>query len=315
MSTPTPFAIAAEQVGAVHQAAATWVMEVLAEAGLADLPVLPGLPGSPAPTDGLTLTPYLLAPWPKPPDAAATVPLLTAGPTDEVSAVPEPWRRLGKAVQVGLERSYPGPDGGRARYNPLPPLDRLPAQLRAWYLAQPVVAGAEPWVGEADGRPGGRLPSLGWRAPMQVRLCYFALCAPATPAASLARGLGALAAIHLGLALKRPGRLRTPPVLSDPSLWSFVEALALSHEGELGDELRAAAQGTRREGEVALSVMPLPPPMGEELTELARSLGRPLHPSAHFAVHTSLGAGAEFGPGSNVSVSTMRAPPQQRRQP
>lgn len=315
MIPPSPLAVAAEQVAQVHEAACTWVIEVLAEAGLPSLPVAPALPGAPFPSEGLSLVPYLLSPWPKSADASATVPLLTASPTDESSAVPEPWRRLGKAVQTALERSYPAPEAGRARYNPLPPLERLPEPLRAWYLEQPVREGVDPWVSDREGQPGGRLPSLGWRAPMQVRLCYFALCAPSLPPQALPRGLGALAAIHLALALKRPGRLRLPQVRTEPSLWTFLEALARSHEGELGDELRAAAAGLRREVEVALSVVPLPPPAGDDLMELARSLGRPLHPSAHFAVHASLGAGAEFNPGSNVSVSTARGLPPPRRQP
>lgn len=305
---PNLLALASDQVAAVHLAAARWAREVLDEAGLGALTLEVTLPGMAAPRSGLSLVVYSLSPWPKGGDAASAISLLSGGAADEQSTVPEAWRRLSRALQTGVERSYPPADpGGRARFNPLPALDRLPAPLRDWYLAQPRPEEGESWAVEVQGRLGGRLPSLGWRPAVQMRLSYFLLvAAPEDAPEVLATSLGALGAVHLALARKRAARLHQRPAPCDPALWTYVEALALANEGELAAELRAAAALAQREQDITLSVVPVPPPTGEFLTELSRSLGRPLQPSAHLAVHAALGAGAEFGPGSSASVNTTR---------
>lgn len=299
-----PLADAAALVQGAHEALLVWTRDALDAAGLSDLPVVAGAdPDRESPC--LAVVPTQVGPWPKTVETAPNINLLGLG-ADETGAVPEHWRRFGRALTQGVERCWPMIEtGGRSRFHPNPPLDALPAPLAAWYRARPEDGG---WVLRADGRVCARLPGLSWRPALTLRVNYLFIVLRAGRE-DVGRGLAALGALSLRLSLSRVLRLRQGPPATDPALGALAEALAASIGASPTDDLVSQLALLRGQVDHLLGLLPGASPSGEDLYELMRSLRLPLQPALPVALHLPLGAGPELNPGTAPSVATHRELP------
>lgn len=294
-------------VAASHRCLIAWVRARVAEAGLPQVTVRAG---APRPGQGPTVSvlPYLVGPWPKVVETLSAVNLI-GGADDNGSTVPELWRRFGRALGAAVDASWPTVlAGGRSRPHPLPPLELLPEPLAAWYASQPEDPGPGAWRVSTEGRPCARLPSLTWRPALNVRMSYLVLAGASGDEEDEGLGLAALGALSVAMNMDRVLRVRMPSAPADPGLYSLASALADSVDEEIAEDLRTFAGQIQGEVDQRMSLVPGASRDGEEHFERLRSLGLPLQPCLHIALHAPLGAGPEFGPGSSPSVATGRPP-------
>ena len=190
--------------------------------------------------------------WPKMVETSSDIPLF--GRTiDQDGVVPPGWSRAAKMMTDCMLELYPvdRARGSRpARVRPVVPLKDLPAPLRAWYEEQGDDGSTSAWcVPGRRNTMSGRLPSLSWRRPLNIRQLYLVIAndtdAPSGMHAGLPFGLSALAVVLLGIQMEKTLAVTVPAVPADPALLSYFDAMAEAIGGERGDELREMA-GPRR---------------------------------------------------------------------
>jgi hypothetical protein len=298
-----PFAHAHTVMRLVHGSLVHWARDLLLEAGVEGVGVHARFQDERTAGDHIVVMPYRMSPWPKLVEQDRPINLLANGARSRTS-VPGLWGTLGSLIRSGVDTCY-DIGAGRPRMLPAVPLDSLPAPLADWYRAQDP-DGESRWLVEKGGGAFGRLPTLMWNRPLNVRTYYLILASDAAarrgdPAETFS--VPALAVITLGLQLRRTLRVPLPPVAVDPALPGFLRALAASTEGELATDLGAAADELGVDQEHRVTVVPVPDLPSDDFAHVMRSLDRPLQPAVHVAVQVAIGGGPAFVPGTSPTMN------------
>lgn len=297
-----PFAHTHTVMRLVHGKLVHWARDLLLEAGVEGVGVHARFQDERTAGDHIVVLPYRMGPWPKLVEQDRPINLLAR--SADSAGVPQVWSTLGRQLRAGIDACY-DLGAGRPRMLPAVPLSALPGPLAEWYAARDPDSD-DLWSVRRGRSMYGRLPTLMWTRPLNIRTYYLILASDAAarrgdPAETFA--IPALAVITLGLQLRRTLSVPLPSVAVDPQLRGFVDAMAASCEGPLADDLKATADELGAHQEHRVTVVPVPDLPSDDFANVMRSLDRPLQPAVHVAIQVAVGGGAEFLPGTSPKMN------------
>ncbi len=306
------FAHTLEVTRLVHARLMEWIRDILIRAGLDSVAVKGRFTDEDASGPTVTVFPYQLGAWPKMVEVSGDIPIFGKPPEGDI--VPVAWTRIAGLLTQCMVDLYPvDPQRGTrpARVRPTVPLDELPAPLAEWYAQQVDDGSTKNWT--IEGRRGvlsGRLPSLAWRRPLNIRHLYLVLAndsdSPSGMHSGLPFGLSALSVIILGIGTEKVLQVRVPPMSCDPALLGYIEAMARAVGGEKGDELNRLLEGVRGDFNMNVALLPFPDLPSDDTAEVMRALNKPLQPVVHLGVQVGVGAGPVFEPSVAPVFATSR---------
>jgi len=293
---------------AAHSGLVAWSRALMRAAGLEAVEVYGRFPADGITSSYLVVFPYRLGPDPVIADYSRPANLLGVGDGGRGrSGAPGGWQALGGALERGLMEALPGAfRRGRAGAAPVPRvlLGELPEALQGWYREQPSEAG---WIGGEGAEAAALLPSLVWRAGLQVTVFYVAIASDGgrgvnertsvgPPAA-----LGALSVLTSGIHLERSFETTLPSVTPPPALRGFAEALAASAPDAAGG-LRGALDRLDNPEPSEIAIQPMHDLGHQEFSALMQALQRPLQACLNLKISLTLAATPGFEPAALVRI-------------
>lgn len=309
---------------AVHDELISWARNLLIDAGLDVVDVHGRFPPEGTTRSHVVMFPYRVGPDPRMIDNSKMVSLFASPGRREARglSVPPEWSDLGALMSRHLGTLYPDvstPDpakDARRDTHPYPRIDTLPAPLKAWYEAQKDAGDA--WVIEADGLRASP-PSLTWRNGIIVGAYYLVMAGDpgrGTSAASTSDtaplSLAALSVLSMGIQAYRELTVELPERPVDERIFSFAEAFAASlaldeeHAAD-GERLGQLAKVIGAKAVGRFQILPVHDLNNQEFALLTQALQRPLQAVLNIHLRIPVGAGATFGPSSQVVVSARNA--------
>lgn len=287
----------------VHLRLLEWVRELLIRAGMDSVQVKGRFSSEDAAGPTMTVFPYQMGAWPKMVETGSDIPML-GGPGDSEGIVPAGWKRAADLITRSMVEVFPvdRARGSRpARVRPIVPLGDLPTPLADWYRAQGDNGSAQSWcvTGRRD-TLSGRLPSMAWRRPLNVRHLYLVLAndtdEPSGLHAGMPFGLSALSVVLLGIQMERTLAVRVPAVPAGEPLLTFIDALAASMDGERAEQLAEMSEAVRSEFHTNIALLPFPDLPSDDSAEVMKALEKTLQPVVHLGVQLGIGGGPLFEP-------------------
>jgi len=299
----SPYGHVRDIMGRMRGGLHTWAAGLLDQAGI-DCAVGGELP-EPGAGPQLVLLPYQVVM-----ESKAAVPRLSLVPASqdiERESVPKPWMHVAHGMTQTLLDHFPsrparGP--GLGPLHPAPPLDALPASIRAWYEANPR------FMIEGGSKPAGRLPSVMWRQPFALAVRFAALVVDRdgqTPELDLMR-LEALGVLAAGIRIDRYVQIEVPPVPIEPELVDLVDAFE-AVGGEASKRIARGWKDAREPLQLAVGMTPHHELSDDDLARVASALGIPMQAALVFAIRLSLGAGPELGQGALPHLGSLTKKP------
>lgn len=290
-----------------------WVREVLIRAGMDSVQVKGRFSEEDAAGPTVTVFPYQMGAWPKMVETSADIPMFGV-PPDSEGIVPKGWSRVASLLTECMVDVFPVDKarGSRpARVRPVVPLKDLPTPLADWYREQGDDGSTKAWcvTGRRD-TLSGRLPSMAWRRPLNIRQLFLVLAndtdEPSAMHAGLPFGLSALSVILLGIQMEKTLAVQVPAVPAGDPLLRFIDAMAASIDDERGEELKMLSEAVRSDYHTNIALLPFPDLPSDDSAEVMKALNKTLQPVVHLGVQLGVGGGPVFEPSVSPVFATAR---------
>lgn len=275
-------------ISAVRTGLLEWTSGLIAASGT-PVEIAGGIPGEGGPT--LVLLPYQIMPESQP--GTPTITLMPLSPNANRDALPGPWRTLAHGMTTVLVEQFPKRERsapGIGPIHPNPPIDQLPAPIRAWYEANPT------WHQGGNGS----LPQINWRQPFSLVLRFGALVVDPSEESEHLHDLRlrALAVFAAGIRIERYFGVALPPAPVPDDLRTLLLAFAESAPEPLRTEMLEATEGVLQPGDTAIGLTPHHELTDEEIALVMGTLELPMQPVVVFAIRLALGAGPVLATGA-----------------